>query len=508
MALSNRQAQTTRTKQSKGWLRYGGLAILAGLLGLGTTLYYQKNNLGVAIAPLPQDPHIQVYFNHSQASNYLEPYRNQSRPGDNLEQILLDTINQANTSIDIAIQELNLPHVAHALLAKHQDGIRVRVIVEHDYRQSWSTLTTAEREDLEERDRHKYNEFLQLADLNQDGDIQAQEALQRDAMRILELGHVPLIDDTADGSKGSGLMHHKFIVVDNQVVLTGSANFTTSGIHGDFLNPESLGNANHLVVIDNGAIAQMLTDEFQLMWGDGPGRQTDSLFGLQKPYRPPQTVILSTDSSVTIQFSPVSGDRHPWENSTNGLIDKTLQSAQETIDLALFVFSEQPLSQTLHGKYQQNVAIRALIDAEFIYRSYSEALDMMGVERLNQHCKHDVNNNPWTSGLTTVGTPRLKKGDKLHHKFAIIDHMKIVTGSQNWSVNANHQNDELVIVLNNKTVAPHFLREFERLYGHANFGVPHWLQSDIQNSHTRCSKKSPTDTVRSEQHIDIPKRPL
>ena len=486
MALSNQQGQARATHQKSGW-RWGGMGLL-GVVVLGFALYHPPNNIEEAIAPLPQDPNIQVYFNHSQSNHYQEPYRDQSRSGDNLEQVLLDTISRATVSIDVAIQELNLPLIAQALLAKYQAGVTVRVIVEHDYRQPWSTLTTAERQDLEDRDRHKYDEFVQFADLNQDGNIQSQEALQRDAMRILELGQVPLIDDTADGSKGSGLMHHKFMVVDNQVIVTGSANFTTSGIHGDLLNPESLGNANHLVVIDNGAIAQHLTDEFQLMWGDGPGKKTDSLFGLQKPYRPPQTVNIAPDSRVTLQFAPVSGDRYPWENSTNGLIRQTLQSAQSTIDLALFVFSAQPLSHTLQDKYQQNVAIRALIDSEFIYRSYSEALDMMGISHLNRQCQYERDNAPWTPGLTTVGTPQLESGDKLHHKFAIIDQTKIITGSQNWSKSANQRNDEVVMIIHNQTVAAHFLREFERLYGHASFGVPNWLQIDIQDSLIRCSK--------------------
>ncbi|MEO1340339.1 MAG: phospholipase D-like domain-containing protein [Cyanobacteria bacterium J06635_13] len=52
------------------------------------------------------------------------------------------------------------------------------------------------------------------------------EIAQRDALTMLRKAGVEIIDDTADGSKGSGLMHHKFMVVDRQTVILGSANFT------------------------------------------------------------------------------------------------------------------------------------------------------------------------------------------------------------------------------------------------------------------------------------------
>ncbi|NES06155.1 MAG: hypothetical protein F6K22_27125, partial [Okeania sp. SIO2F4] len=42
--------------------------------------------------------------------------------------------------------------------------------------------------------------------------ISQDEINRRDALIILSNAGVPLIDDTADGSKGSGLMHHKFLV--------------------------------------------------------------------------------------------------------------------------------------------------------------------------------------------------------------------------------------------------------------------------------------------------------
>jgi phosphatidylserine/phosphatidylglycerophosphate/cardiolipin synthase-like enzyme len=35
-----------------------------------------------------------------------------------------------------------------------------------------------------------------------------------------------------------------------------------------------------------------------------------------------------------------------------------------------------------------------------------------------------------------VGTPQLAAGDKLHHKFAVLDGREVITGSFNWSPRA------------------------------------------------------------------------
>ncbi|MEB3355638.1 MAG: phospholipase D-like domain-containing protein [Synechococcales bacterium] len=467
-----------------------GIALAVGLLGaVGLVVWRQlqaQPRQVALIPPLPQDPLIRVYFNQSQAAAYDEPYRDRHRPGDDLEQVILDAIASAQLSVDMAIQELTLPRIAKALAEKYQAGVPVRVIVENTYNRTWSTQTPDQVRQLDERDRQKYADFLLLADRNQDGQVPPSEAAQVDALALLHQAGVPILDDTADGSKGSDLMHHKFVVIDGRTVVTGSANFTLSGTHGDYGSTTSLGNVNHLVQIEDGAIAQQFSEEFSLMWGDGPGKTADSLFGLQKPYRPPQTVTLPTATQVTVQFSPTSASRQTWEDSANGLISKTLSSATQSIDLSLFVFSDQTISTRLQALHQRGVPIRALIDPGFAYRNYSEALDLLGVQLGDRQCRYGDQNNPWTTPLTSVGSPQLPDGDVLHHKFAVVDDRIVITGSQNWSEAANHQNDEVVLVIENETIAAHFRREFERLYGNATLGIPPWLQEKIQAQRNQC----------------------
>ncbi|MEL6385346.1 MAG: phospholipase D-like domain-containing protein, partial [Cyanobacteria bacterium J06626_18] len=411
--------------------------------------------------PLPQDPYVQVYFNQAESDEYTDPYRDIRRHGDDLEAVIVEAIAQAQSSIDVAVQEINLPKIGLALRDRAQSGVQVRVIVENQYNRVWQPLSDFQVQKLDERKQGKHSEKQRLIDANNNGKITAKELEQGDAIRILQKASVPLLDDTADGSKGSGLMHHKFMVIDGRTVVMGSANWTLSGIHGDFASEASRGNANGLLRIQNPNLAVMFTDEFELMWGDGPGKKEDSLFGLQKPARSPKTISLP-GSQVTVQFAPMS-ESEPWSKSVNGLIGKTLAQANDQIDMALFVFSDQGISDRLARAAQAGVTVRALIDSNFIYRSYSEALDMLGTATPDHRCKFEANNRPWTQPISQVGTPQLAEGDKLHHKFALIDNHTVIIGSHNWSAAANHNNDEDILVIHNPTVAAHFRREFDRL---------------------------------------------
>ncbi|MBD2500278.1 DUF655 domain-containing protein [Anabaena azotica] len=441
-------------------------------------------------APLPQDVFVKVYFNQSESSKYQEPYRQQTRLGDNLEQQIIDAISQAKSTVDVAVQELRLPRIAQALRDKQKAGIKVRVILENTYSRPVSSFTSDEVKKFASREKARYQEYFKFIDLNQDNKLSPEEINQQDALMILRNAKIPWIDDQADGSAGSALMHHKFVIVDNRIVIVTSANFTLSDVFGDFTNPNSLGNANNLLHIDSPELATLFTEEFNLMWGDGPGGKPDSKFGIQKPVRSPKTIILG-DNKITVHFSPTS-PTSPWSQSSNGLIEKTLNSAKKSIDMALFVFSEQRLANSLEQLHQQNISIRALIDRQFAYRYYSEGLDMMGVA-LSNKCQYEINNRPWSNPVTTVGVANLPQGDILHHKFGLIDNETVITGSHNWSDTANFGNDETLIVINNPVIAAHYEREFTRMYANAQVGVPTKVQAKIKKEQKQCKQiKSPT----------------
>lgn len=464
----------------------GGLAVLV-ILGFASCQFMKPKPTEeilapVPLTPLPQDPSLQVYFNQSQISSYSEPYRQVTRPGDDLEQLMIYSINSARQSVDVAVQELRLPRIAQALVHRHRSGIKVRLIVENLYNRPLN-LTAPQLAVLPKREQERYAELVQLADANKDGSLSDAEISSGDALAIVREAGIPVIDDTADGSKGSGLMHHKFVVIDGKTVIVTSANFTTSDIHGDFKSADSRGNPNNLLKLESPELAKLFTEEFSIMWGDGPGRKPDSKFGVKKPMRPITRVLVGS-ATVAVQFSPATS-KTPWPQTPNGLIDQTLANAKTSVNLALFVFSAQQLANTLETKSQQGVGIRALVDSSFVYRPYSEAMDMMGGSLL-QNCKLEVENHPWRKPLTTVGMPKLPAGDRLHHKFGVVDGKTVITGSHNWSEAANRANDETLLVIESAIVAAHFEREFDRLYQGAILGIPHRIKQKIDSRKSAC----------------------
>jgi phosphatidylserine/phosphatidylglycerophosphate/cardiolipin synthase-like enzyme len=445
-------------------------------------------NAQAGIVPaLPQHPKIQVFFNQNQASRYTDPYRKIERLGDDLERIIIDNVVKSKTSLDIAVQEFRLPNIAKAIADARSRGVKVRLILENKYSRAWSEYTPVQIEKLSDRDREGYKEFQKFVDIDNNGQLSEAELSDRDALKIIKSTSIPWIDDTADGSKGSGLMHHKFVVVDDQIVLLGSANFTMSDMHGDFTKPETRGNANNLLRVDSKELAARFKNEFNLMWGDGPNGKPNSLFGTKKPSRKIDYLIID-GAQIRIKFSPEL-ESTAREQTSNGLIATAIASAKKTVDLALFVYSEPFISTILEERQKNNVQIRALMEPKFAYRDYSAALDMWGLQS-TQDCKTGKS-SAWKQPLKTVGIPNLIAGDKLHHKFAILDRHLIVTGSHNWTIAANHINDETLVAIENEIVAAHYQREYERLYQDATFGpTANLVQATSKSCDQRVKDKS------------------
>lgn len=52
---------------------------------------------------------------------------------DNLEEVMIDFINRAKKTLDIAVQELDSIPIARTIIKAKQSGVTVRIVLEGDY---------------------------------------------------------------------------------------------------------------------------------------------------------------------------------------------------------------------------------------------------------------------------------------------------------------------------------------------------------------------------------------
>uniref|UniRef100_A0A0C1R4N6 phospholipase D n=1 Tax=Tolypothrix bouteillei VB521301 TaxID=1479485 RepID=A0A0C1R4N6_9CYAN len=431
---------------------YKSILFLLLLLIGGITLFnnFQQSSKETLLKPLPQDPAIKVYFNHNPISFYKDPYRNFTRKGDNLEQQIIDTISQARFTVDIAVMELRLPKVVEALTLAHKRGVKVRVLIDSKYNKTIADYTPEEIAKMNQHDKRAYEELKRYP---------------VDALAILRASGIEIKDDTSSRApKGSGLMHHKFVVVDGKTTIISSGNLTNSDLHGDFSNLDSRGNPNNTIVIpDNKQIASVFTQEFNYMWQ-----------GLFKSYKPKRNLVEIPvgRGTIAVNFSP-NRKKDNIATTSNGIIASYIQQAQKSIHIAVFVYSDQKISDTLGEVRDRGIEdIKVLIDPDFFRQPYSKAYDAMGVCPHPSKSSRFIKVKPWKRPITTVGFPTGLMGDRgVHSKMAVLDGVLAIAGSHNWSNSGNYLNDETLVFIKNSIVAAHYEREFNRLYETAELGL-------------------------------------
>lgn len=232
-------------------------------------------------------------------------------------------------------------------------------------------------------------------------------------------------------SGGSG-MHNKFVVVDADGgpaahVLTGSANFTTAGLVQD---------ANNLVVVRDMALARTYRTEFEEMWG-GTGTQPNaaqSRFGPDKTNNTPHLFNVN-GTMVQCWFSPTDG--------TTARISDALHTANASVEFALFAFTSSTLAEALVDVRAAGATVRGMMEEEDLNLNTFNTLLAGGVD------------------VRPDGAPT-----SLHHKYAIVDRgltasdPLVITGSHNWSFNAENINDENTLIIHSAELADQFHQEW------------------------------------------------
>jgi len=181
-------------------------------------------------------PWFELYF-----TNPTSPLSPQGTGG--VDGPLVEALDAARLSIDVAAYSISLNSVRQALIRAHDRGVTVRVVMESS---------------------------------NMD---------RSDPQIMIEAG-IPIFGDNRDG-----LMHDKFMVIDKSEVWMGSMNFTDSGTYDD---------NNNLMRIRSTKIAENYTVEFEEMFND-------DMFGPDVVPETPNPTVTIDDTRIDIFFSPDDG---------------------------------------------------------------------------------------------------------------------------------------------------------------------------------------------------------
>jgi cardiolipin hydrolase len=143
----------------------------------------------------------------------------------------------------------------------------------------------------------------------------------------------------------------------------------------------------------------------------------------------------STKASSQVFFSP--GDQ-----CLNALIS-LIRKARTSLDICVFTITDNRISDEILGAHHRKLKIRIISDNDKAF---------------------DLGSDILTLARRGIPTRTDQTANHMHHKFAIIDHNTVATGSYNWTRSAADRNHENILVTDDSAVCKPYLKEFERLW--------------------------------------------
>ncbi|MCX7837955.1 MAG: phospholipase D-like domain-containing protein [Anaerolineae bacterium] len=224
------------------------------------------------------------------------------------------------------------------------------------------------------------------------------------------------------GGNSKAIMHNKFVIVDKRAVWMGSWNFTLY---------DTYRYDNNGIVVQSAELARNYSVTFDKMFNDkqfGPARRRGG-----------------TTSYLTIGGSVVENYFAPEDKVAEKIIAR-LQQAARTIDFMAFAFTDEAIGTAVLERAQGGVVVRGVFESTHADSSVSQygRLKRAGLD------------------VRLDGNPFL-----MHHKAFIVDGKTVIFGSFNFSRNAEEENDENLLIVDDIPLAQAFAAEFARVYEQA-----------------------------------------
>jgi phosphatidylserine/phosphatidylglycerophosphate/cardiolipin synthase-like enzyme len=278
----------------------------------------------------------------------------------------------------IAVQEIDNRQIAEAIVDARLRGVNVDLVVEQSYLLAKNRPADSATAFLSAGE-HETNRFLFNALLRSTADVKV--------------------------DFNPSIFHQKFMVLGN-AVLTGSTNFTNTGVTK---------NLNHIITFNDAKVANAFKKEFREIRNGRFGRQS-----IDRDEIPREATV------STIRVKPLFAPDHAPEME----IMKQILKAKQRVDFAAFTFAQSSgIDDALIAAHARGVKVRGVLDRR-------------------------QGNQKWAAKKTLADAGiaiKLAGGrgalGKLHHKLMVIDDQLSIFGSFNYTKPANHSNDENIVIV-------------------------------------------------------------
>ncbi|MCI2236608.1 phospholipase D-like domain-containing protein [Helicobacter sp. CaF467b] len=131
----------------------------------------------------------------------------------------------------------------------------------------------------------------------------------------------------------------------------------------------------------------------------------------------------------------------------------TIKSAQNTLDIAIYSFTNREISKAIRDTAKKGVQVRIIYDKKSNQKNNHSTIGYLAKLKNIQTCF-----------LEGKRSQNGKYNGLMHSKMAIIDDKHLILGSANWSKSAFEANYETLAILKNKEFIQKAQKEFEAMF--------------------------------------------
>ncbi|WP_407310876.1 phospholipase D family protein [Desulfosporosinus sp. SB140] len=155
-------------------------------------------------------------------------------------------------------------------------------------------------------------------------------------------------------------------------------------------------------------------------------------------------VLASTAPSSQVEYYFTRADQHPEK-----ALESQINTAKSTLDIAIYSLTKKDIVDAIIAAKKRGVSVRIITD-RIEARTKAQSSELALLKNAGITIKENSH-----SGL-------------MHMKVSIIEKSVVTTGSYNYTQNASTENDEVLVIIHDPSIAAKWSDEFQQMWDDTN----------------------------------------